>query len=159
MKNFREASPKIVPPTMKTHRGGSSDIEKIEMDLYNPRKNARQQTAKICLPIPKSHFLCSEPGFCSTEKNNERFRFSNGRALPNERKNRETIAIVSRSAPFFGHFAISAKPSSRKKNRPCEVFSAFQHRSAGRTDIRDPYKYRTRAKIRRYIFRGWNADS
>lgn len=67
-KNFREASPKIVLPTMKIHRRGSSDIEKIEMDFYNPRKNARQQTAKICLPIPKSHLLCSEPGFRSTEK-------------------------------------------------------------------------------------------
>lgn len=175
----KKSFPAIVPPyetensnekfSGSQSENRTSDNENTSKRQLRYRKNRKgflqstqkcQTTDRKNMPsdpqIPSSVFGA---GLLFDRKNNERFRFSNGRALPNERKNRETIAIVSRSAPFFGHFAISAKPSSRKKNRPCEVFSAFRHRSAERTDIRGPYKYRTRARIRRYIFHGWNADS
>ena len=77
--------------------------------------------------------------------------------IRNKKAGKRLDRFPARTPP--GRSVISSEISSRKRNRPCGVFSACRRRSAGRTGIRGPYKYRTGARTRRCIFHGRNADS
>lgn len=126
--------------------------EKSSFLLSDPRKKGKSGTTESRrrhIPLAVSGNPPAPNGFESSVFIPKNIR--------NKKARKRLDRFPARTPP--GRSVISSEISSRKRNRPCGVFSACRRRSAGRTGIRGPYKYRTGAKTRRCIFHGRNADS